>query len=177
MALFGFRKRRPSRVIPLKPASSFWRAFTQPLANRAVWLRVGMCALALTALVICLEAWRPPFPYRIGDFADHGIVARVDFRRIDWFKTDRARSDAEAQTPHVFRNDPKPLTLLPAKLQANLREIAEAKSLGDVVADDARRLRTDAGQPGRAGQPQGASSQRRLFGAAPHRDRQGGRAR
>ncbi len=133
MALFGFRKRRPSRVIPLKPASSFWGAFRQPFANRAVWLRVGMCALALTALVICLEAWRSPFPYRIGDFADHGIVARVDFRRIDWFKTDRARSDAEAQTPHVFRNDPKPLTLLPAKLQANLREIAEAKSLGDVL--------------------------------------------
>ncbi len=43
------------------------------------------------------------------------------------------RSDAEAQTPHVFRNDPKPLTLLPAKLQANLREIVEAKSLGDVL--------------------------------------------
>lgn len=131
MAIFGFRKRRPSRVIPLKPASSFWAAFTQPLANRAVWLRVGMCALALTALVVCLEAWRSPFPYRIGDFADHGIVARVDFRRTDWFKTDRVQSDAEAQTPHVFRNDPKPLTLLPAKLQANLREIADAN--GDVV--------------------------------------------
>ena len=91
-----------------------------------------MCGAALAALIICLQAWRSPFPYRIGDFADHGIVARVDFRRIDWFKTDRARSDAEAQTPHVFRNDPKPLTLLPARFRANLREIANAKSLTDV---------------------------------------------
>jgi putative nucleotidyltransferase with HDIG domain len=132
MALFGFRKRRSSRVIPLKPASSFWGAFKQPLANRSVWLRVGMCVVALAVLVICLEAWRSPFPYRLGDFADHGIVARVDFRRIDAFKTDRARADAEAQTPHIFRNDPKPLSLLPAKLRANLREIAEAKSLNDV---------------------------------------------
>ena len=85
------------------------------------------------ALVICLEAWQSPFPYRIGDFADRGIVARVDFHRIDRFKTDRARADAEAQTPSIFRNDPKPLTLLPAKLRANLREIAETKTLKDVA--------------------------------------------
>jgi cyclic-di-AMP phosphodiesterase PgpH len=91
-----------------------------------------MCLVAWAALVICLEAWRPPFPYRIGDFADHGIVARVDFRRIDWFATDRVRSAAEAATPHVFRNDPTPLDVLPAKLRASLREIAEAKTLGEV---------------------------------------------
>jgi putative nucleotidyltransferase with HDIG domain len=132
MALFGIRKRRSSRVIPLRPASPFWGALAEPLVNRSVWLRAGMCFLALAVLVICLEAWRPPFPYRIGDFADHGIVARVDFRRIDWFATDRARSAAEAATPHVFRNDPTPLAVLPARLRANLREIAEAKSLGDV---------------------------------------------
>ena len=92
-----------------------------------------MCLVALAVLVICLEAWRPPFPYRIGDFADHGIVARVDFRRVDFFATDRARSNAEAATPHVFRNDPKPLTLLPPKLRANLREIAEAKTVNEVT--------------------------------------------
>jgi putative nucleotidyltransferase with HDIG domain len=156
MALFGFRKRRPSRVLPLKPASSVWSAVTQPLVNRSVWLRVGMCAVALAALVICLEAWKSPFPYRIGDFADHGIVARVDFRRVDWFKTDRARSDAEAQTPHVFRNDPKSLALLPAKLRANLREIAEAKTLSDVSATT--RVAFGLTQDGRGGpaNPKGA---------------------
>src|SRR5271156_1500173 len=121
MALFGLRKKRSSRVIPLKPASSFWGSLTQSFDNRSLWLRLAMCAVALTALVICLEAWRSPFPYRIGDFADHGIVGRVDFHRIDRFKTDQARADAEAQTPYVFRNDPEPLTLLPARLRANLR--------------------------------------------------------
>ena len=134
MPIFGFRKRRSSRTIPLKPSSSFRGAFTRSLADRGVWLKLGMCGVALAILVICLEAWRPTFPYRLGDFVDHGIVARVDFRRIDVFKRDRARSDAEAQTPHIFRNDPQPLTLLPARLRANLREIAEAKSLGDVSA-------------------------------------------
>jgi putative nucleotidyltransferase with HDIG domain len=133
MALFGLRKRRTSRVIPLRPASSFWGALAQPLANRSILLRAGTFVLALTVLVVCLEAWRPPFPYRIGDFADHGIVARVDFRRVDFFATDRARSNAEAATPHVFRNDPKPLTLLPPKLRANLREIAEAKTVNEVT--------------------------------------------
>lgn len=132
MAVFGFRKRRFSRALPLKPAGSFLDAIRQPVANRAVWLRLGMCGLALAALVICLRAWQSPFPYRIGDFIDHGIIARVDFKRVDRFNTDRARADAEAQTPHIFRNDPEPLVLLPAKLRANLREIADAKSLKDV---------------------------------------------
>lgn len=132
MALFGFRKKRTTRVIPLKPVSSFWRPLAQPFANRAIWLRLGMCFVALAALVICVESWRAPFPYRIGDFADHGIVSRVDFRRVDRFNSERAKADAEAQTPHIFRNDPKPLTLLPPKLRANLGEIVAAKSLNDL---------------------------------------------
>jgi cyclic-di-AMP phosphodiesterase PgpH len=134
MAVFGFRKKRSSRVLPLKPAGSFLDAVRQPVANRAVWLRLGLCALALAALVICLRAWQSPFPYRIGDFVDHGIIARVDFKRVDRFNTDRAKADAEAQTPHIFRNDPEPLMLLSGRLRANLREVAESKSLKDVSA-------------------------------------------
>src|SRR5580704_5171330 len=134
MAVFGFRKKRSSRVLPLKPAGSFLSAIRQPVANRSVWLRLAMCGLALAALVICLRAWQSPFPYRIGDFVDHGVIARVDFKRVDRFNTDRAKADAEAQTPHIFRNDPEPLVLLPAKLRVNLREIAESKSLKDVPA-------------------------------------------
>ncbi|HEV8068607.1 MAG TPA: HDIG domain-containing protein [Planctomycetaceae bacterium] len=134
MPVFGFRKKRFSRVLPLKPAGSFLNAIRQPVANRSVWLRLGMCGVALAALVICLRAWQSPFPYRIGDYIDHGIIARVDFKRVDRFNTDRARADAEAQTPHIFRNDPEPLLLLPAKLRANLREIADSKSLKDVSA-------------------------------------------
>jgi cyclic-di-AMP phosphodiesterase PgpH len=134
MAVFGFRKKRVSRVLPLKPPGSFLDAFRQPVANRSAWLRMGMCGAALAALVICLRAWQSPFPYRIGDFVDHGIIARVDFKRVDRFNTDRARADAESQTPHIFRNDPEPLVLLPARLRANLREIADSKTLADVSA-------------------------------------------
>src|SRR3984885_6963798 len=119
MPVFGFRKKRFSRVLPLKPTGTLVDAIRQPVANRSLWLRLGMCAVALAALVVCLKAWQSPFPYRIGDFVDHGIIARVDFKRIDRFNTDRARADAEAQTPAIFRNDAEPLVLLPAKLRAN----------------------------------------------------------
>ena len=62
MPVFGFRKKRFSRVLPLKPAGSFLDAIRQPVANRSVWLRLGMCGVALAALVICLRAWQSPVP-------------------------------------------------------------------------------------------------------------------
>ena len=102
--------------------------------------------------MICLEAWKSPFPYRIGDFADHGIVARVDFRRVDWFKTDRARSDAEAQTPHVFRNDPKSLDSVAGQVAGQSPRNCRGQVAVRRFGDDSCRLWTDAGRPGRAGQ-------------------------
>ena len=40
MAVFGFRKRRFSRALPLKPAGSFLDAIRQPVANRADFIGV-----------------------------------------------------------------------------------------------------------------------------------------
>ena len=154
MALFGFRKRRPSRVTPAQTGEFvLGSAVSQPLANRSVWLRVGMCGAG--AWRPCRSAWRrggPRFPIAsatlpiTGSWPASISAGSTGSRPTVRGPTPRRRLRTSSATI------PKSLALLPAKLRANLREIADAKSLGRRFADDPRRLRTDAGRPGRAGQ-------------------------
>ena len=106
MALFGFRKRRSSRVIPLRPASPFWSALAEPLANRSVWLRVGMCFRRLVDSVDLLGsvATAVSLPHRRFCGSRNRGTRRLSTGRL--VQNRSSPIGRGGATPHVFRNDP-----------------------------------------------------------------------
>lgn len=128
MALFGQKKKKSSRAAALPPPASLMRRLNERLRDRRVLLRLSLCALALAGMVVAVRGWTAPFPYRIGEIAENGITAKVDFQRIDRAETDRAKAEAETRVPFVFRHDPEPLDALPAELRSALGEVAQADS-------------------------------------------------
>src|SRR5262245_32025926 len=129
MAPFGHKKRRTSRTIALRPASSLWRSVGETLRNRRLMLRLSFCVIAVAALVVAVEGWKSSFPYRKGDIPEHGITAKIDFERINRDETNRARAEAKSRVGPIFRHDPTPLDLLPKKFRASLNDVAQAATV------------------------------------------------
>lgn len=106
------------------------------LRNVDVLLRLAICAAFLVLLVGVLGSWRAPFRYRHGEYVADGILARVDFQRINLRKTELARLDRERLVAPIFRNDAAPLRDLAATLRNDLFEVAavhDPNELADVV--------------------------------------------
>jgi putative nucleotidyltransferase with HDIG domain len=102
------------------------------LRDRSLLLRVLLSALAIVAMVAVVQGWSAPFPFRLGEIADHGITAKVAFQKVDRAETDRMIADAEARVPNFFQHDPEPLEELPARLRSALGEVAQAPSLEEL---------------------------------------------
>jgi len=100
------------------------------LRRRSVLVRLAICLPALLGLVAAVQAWNAPFPYRLEQRPLHGITARVEFHRVNENLTARAREKAAERVSPVFRHDPAALRDLPAKLSANLQQLAQAESVG-----------------------------------------------
>lgn len=142
MALFGHRHPRRSRGTRLAvgaPHGSFARAVAA-LRNRSVLGRVLLCLLAVTLLAIVTEAWRTPFPYRVGNRPMHGIQASVDFRRVNRIETDRRRQQAVARVPLHFRRQDLPTESLTDQLRADFQILAETEFARELPPDVARRF-------------------------------------
>lgn len=132
MALFGPRKRKPLRPATLRYAPAPSRRLGDRLWNRQWLLHALVAVVGLVALLLAVQAWRAPFPFRLGDYIEHGVAARIDFQRINHERTDQARHHRASRVPYIFRHDPGALRSLPAQLRADLAEIAEAGSIDDV---------------------------------------------
>ena len=133
--LFGNKKKRTTRVAPLKAHTAVTSWFTHKLHDQVILLRLLVCLVALIAMLVIVESWRPAFRYRIGDRPSRGLVAEVAFRRIDRAGTERARSKSLELTPYYFTHDPRPLDSLPAKLRSHLSDIAGAAKADSLAAD------------------------------------------
>lgn len=116
-------------MIALCPSSNPIRELWTLLRDRHVSLRVLLCLLSVAAMVVSVQAWKLPFPYRLGQRPADGIAARLDFDRPDPVATERARELKAAQVPYLFKNDPETLKKLPAQLRAALRQVADAHTL------------------------------------------------
>ncbi|HVW01965.1 MAG TPA: HDIG domain-containing protein, partial [Planctomycetaceae bacterium] len=123
------KRSRISRVQALRPAGSPARELLSRLTDRRTALRVLLCALSIAAMAASLEAWKFPFPYRLGQRPEHGVAARLDFERINPVATERARELKAAQVPYIFRQDPAPLQKLPSQFKASLHQLLDAKSV------------------------------------------------
>ena len=134
MPLFGAKRSRISRAAGLGGPLSFWGRAALALRDRATVARLALCLAYLFAVLIAVEAWKVPFPYRLGDHPPHGIVAKVQFRREDARETERTRSLAESAVPYRFQHDPTVLESLPILLREDLEQVAAASTF-DKLSD------------------------------------------
>ncbi len=136
MRIFPARKTRTSRLVSLKTGS--WARLSGQLSHGDVSLRLAVCLLFLMILVFGIAGWQSPFPHRLGDAAPNGIVAQIDFDRVNQRKTDVAQLERENRVPPVFRYSPEGAELLrnlPIDLRRHLREIVTVTDFSELSAE------------------------------------------
>ena len=126
---FGQKRSRVSKASAPRPRRTTIVMAWDALQDREILLRLGMCLVAILGLLIVLQGWRAPFPYRVGQSAEHGIAARTDFQELNVEETNRNRDEAERHVPLVFNHDPQPLSSLSDQLRADLGKLTAADSL------------------------------------------------
>ena len=109
---FGQKRSRVSKASAPRPRRATIIQAWDALQDREILLRLAMCLAAILCLIIVLQGWRAPFPYRIGQFSSHGIAARTKFDQFDVEETKRKRNDAERNVPLIFQHDPSSLSSL-----------------------------------------------------------------
>jgi putative nucleotidyltransferase with HDIG domain len=132
--MFGSNPKRTriSRVTGVRGPETVWSRSLEFFKDRGKLLRIGMCLAAIAVLLLMVQSWKAPFPYRAGQRAPHGIAAKLDFDRIDEIATEELRDRAEDEVPLVFHNHPERLDALPQQLRAALGEIAQANTLDEL---------------------------------------------
>ena len=89
-------------------------------------LRLVVATAFLAVMVVVIGSWRAPFRFRVGDYVPDGILASVDFKRVDLRKTELAQVSVEEQVPFVYRHDSTSLRSLSDDLRRHLFEVAAA---------------------------------------------------
>lgn len=135
---FGHKRSRVSKSSAPRPRRTTIARVWDALRDRDALLRLGMCLLAILGLLIVLQGWQAPFPYRIGQYSEHGIAARSGFQEENVEETIRKKDDAERQVPLTFQHDPQPLASLPEQLRADLGKVTAAEKLENL--DESTRI-------------------------------------
>ncbi len=138
MMFFSPRRNRPQRLSVHKIGTSWSGRLNEHLNRTDVSLRLAICFVVLAGLVIALQSWQAPFPYRLGDDFPNGMLARIDFSRINQGKTDVARLERESRVPPVFRLIPagiERLRDLPGDLRRHLFELIEVNRFAELSAE------------------------------------------
>jgi putative nucleotidyltransferase with HDIG domain len=137
MRIFPARKNRSTRIVSLKTGS--WAArLSGQLSHGDVALRLAICLLFLVAIVFGIAGWRSPFPHRLGDAAPNGILAQIDFDRVNLKKTDLARLERERRVPPVFRYSTEgadQLRNLPMDLRKHLFQVVTVSNFSELSAE------------------------------------------
>lgn len=132
---FGHKRSRVSKSAALSKPDTLASRLQKFSKDRQLQVQLTICAVAIVLLVVALQAWRAPFPYREGDYAEHGIAAKIEFERIDVEGTELARKRAEEAVAWIFRHDPDPLKLLQDEFRATLGEIVSVESVDQLTED------------------------------------------
>ncbi len=138
MIFFSPRRHRPQRLSVHKIRMSLSGRLSEQLSRTDVSLRLAICFVVLASLVVALQSWQAPFPYRLGDSFPNGILARIDFSRINPGKTDVARIEREGRVPPAFRIVPEGaerLRDLAIDLRRHLLELVDVNRFADLSAE------------------------------------------
>ena len=137
MRIFPAKKSRTSRLVNLKTGNWATRLSGQ-LTHGDVSLRLVICLLFLGVLVCAIGSWRSPFPHRLGDDAPNGILAQIDFDRVNLRKTELAQFDLGRRVPLVFKYSSEGAELLrnmPYDLRKHLFEVVTVSGFGELSAE------------------------------------------
>lgn len=138
MALFGSKTAKRHRASRLSGIGSSHRTLSRvwtALKDRGVLARLLLVLFAMLVLTMVVEGWKSPFRFRRGDRPAHGVLATVQFDRVDRHETERRRRQAEERVPRYFRRQPMQIDSLKSLLRSDFHEIAKAMSAETVTAD------------------------------------------
>ncbi len=132
MSFFGTRRPRQSQARVFRPTPSVWDRLIAGFRDYRVLSQVLIALLAVLLLLGALQAWRPDFHYRAGQFADVGIQSRIDFDVENVAETLRIRREAEAVAPLVLIQEPAVIDRLVSQLRAQLSEVSNADAVDEL---------------------------------------------
>jgi hypothetical protein len=92
---------------------------------------LGIVLLTVLILVVEIQGWRPPFPFRPGQIPQRDITCRTPFQIVSLEDTQVARERAKWEVPHVYSNDPQPLIELRDSLRRAVVAIVSADKYED----------------------------------------------
>ncbi|QDV16773.1 hypothetical protein Pan153_14050 [Gimesia panareensis] len=140
MAFFGPKRSRTALAASLRDSSKLSSRLRELLSNRGTLSRLSVCLLTILILMVAVESWKAPFPYRLGTYSAHGILASVSFKVANPIETDRERTQKESEVPYYFIQNPDLIDKLPGLLKEDLKAIANAKSLDELNSDSRAEL-------------------------------------
>ncbi|MDX1968356.1 MAG: HDIG domain-containing protein [Planctomycetaceae bacterium] len=135
MRIFSPRKTRNIKAATLTAGTRWSGRLLGRLRDVDVLLRLAVSAVFLCAFVVVLESWRAPFRFRVGEHLIDGILARIDFERINQRKTELARLERERLVAPVFRHDVHPLLELENQLREDLFSTVAVHDINEISAD------------------------------------------
>ena len=125
-------RRRVRRAGSLEAPLGFFGGLVEQVSRGDVLARLAVCAAAAGVLLVLLQGWEEPFPFRVGTVPPRGVVARVPFERPDPEATREAQQRAAAKVRVVYAQDKAPIVRLRDGLKNRVAEVAAAESLAKV---------------------------------------------
>ena len=122
-------RRRGRRPGAIEAPHGFFGNLLEQVSRGDVLARLAVCGAAAAVLLVLLQAWEEPFPFRAGSVPPRGVVARVPFERPDPEATREAQQRAAAKVRVVYAQDKAPIVRLRDGLKNRVAEVAAADSL------------------------------------------------
>jgi cyclic-di-AMP phosphodiesterase PgpH len=116
----------------MREASKLSTRMEIALKDRRILSKLALTLFTLLGLLLVVEGWHTPFPYRLGDHVPHGIIARTQFAEFDNHKTEQLRRQKADEVPYVFRTGVFPIKSLSARLRSYLTDIASEAYYNDL---------------------------------------------
>ncbi|MDR2115889.1 MAG: HDIG domain-containing protein [Planctomycetaceae bacterium] len=122
------RRTRSERVALRSSSRGGFSRFVTELKNNH-WGSLLLIMLFASIMISCLiEAWNPPFPFRLNSITDRAIVCNTPFAVSSPEATRLAKERASWESLHVFVNDPQPLMQLRESLWNTVAAMVNAQS-------------------------------------------------
>lgn len=135
MRIFAPRKTRSAKAAALTASSTWMGRLGGKLRNVDVLLRLAVCAAFLVLMIGVLGSWRAPFPYQPGEYIADGLLAKIDFERVNETKTEVARMDRVRRVAPVFRNQESPLRELELQLREDLFDVSKVHDVAELSSE------------------------------------------
>ena len=118
----------------MREASRLSTRMESALKDRRILGKLLLTIVTLLGMLIVVEGWNTPFPYRLGDEVPHGINARIQFLDEDDSRTAELRQTRADEVPYIFVSESLEIQIksLAAQLRSYLTDIAPAESYEDL---------------------------------------------